>query len=238
MPVMQYADHHGLRETMYRAYVTRASELGRAEWDNTSIMKRILELRREMARLLGYGSYADVSLATKMAAEPREALAFLEDLADRARPFAERDMAELRDFARAEMSLADVRAPDVAYVSEKLRQRRYSFSDQEVKQYFPEDEVLAGMFRVVETIYGVHIRPGEAETWHPSVRFFEIVDAAWSASSISTSTHATPSEGAPGWATRSIAGGSPLACRRRSHSSPATSPGPWPASPRSSRTAR
>ncbi|HUQ27984.1 MAG TPA: M3 family metallopeptidase [Usitatibacter sp.] len=177
MPVMQYADHHGLREVMYRAYVTRASEIGKPEWDNTPIMRRILELRREMAQLLGYGSYADVSLATKMAGAPREALAFLEDLAARAKPFAERDMAQLRDFARSELNLADVRACDVAYVSEKLRQRRYSFSDQEVKQYFPEDEVIAGMFRVVETIYGVRLRPGEAQTWHPSVRFFEIVDA-------------------------------------------------------------
>ena len=177
MPVMQYADHHGLRETMYRAYVTRASELGKPEWDNTSIMSRLLSLRREMAKLLGYGSYADVSLATKMAATPAEALAFLDDLAVRARPFAERDMAELRDFARSELNVADLRASDVAYVSEKLRQRRYSFSDQEVKQYFPENDVLAGMFRVVETIYGVRIRPGKAQTWHPSVTFFEIVDA-------------------------------------------------------------
>jgi len=175
-PVMQYADHHGLRERMYRAYVTRASEFGRPEWDNTAAMKRMLELRAEAAKLLGYGTFAEVSLATKMAGSPREVLAFLEDLARRAKPFAERDMEELRAFARAELNLADVRAPDVSYVSEKLRQKRYSFSDQEVKQYFPEDEVLAGMFRVVETIYRVKIRPASAETWHPAVRFFEIAD--------------------------------------------------------------
>ena len=178
MPVMQYADHHGLREKMYRAYVTRASDLGKAELDNSAIMRRVLELRAEVARLLGYGSYAEVSLASKMAGAPREALAFLEDLARRAKPFAERDMGQLREFARTELNLAEVRACDVNYVSEKLRQNRYSFSDDEVKQYFREDEVLAGMFRVVETIYGIRIRPAEAETWHPSVRFFEITDGS------------------------------------------------------------
>jgi oligopeptidase A len=177
-PVMQYADHHGLRESMYRAFVTRASEFGRPDWDNTAGMKRMLELRADAAKLLGYGSYAELSLATKMAASPREVLDFLEDLARRAKPFAERDMEEARAFARDELNLARVRAADVGYVSEKLRQKRYSFSDQEVKRYFPEDEVIAGMFRLVETIYGVRIRPREAETWHPAVRFFEITDAA------------------------------------------------------------
>ncbi len=177
MPVLQYADHHGLRERMYRAYMTRASEFGGPEWDNGAIMTRILELRAEVAKLLGYGSYADVSLASKMAGTPAQALAFLEDLARRTKPFAERDMRELREFARAELNLADVRACDVPYVSEKLRQQRYSFSDEEVKQYFPEEEVLAGMFRVVETIYGVRVRSGTAETWHKDVRFYEIGDA-------------------------------------------------------------
>ena len=177
-PVMQYADHHAVRERMYRAYVTRASEFGQPEWDNTANMTRILELREESAKLLGYASYADVSLATKMAASPGEVLDFLADLARRARPYAERDVQELRQFAREELNLAEVRACDVAYVSEKLRQKRYSFSDQEVKQYFPEDEVLGGMFRVVETIYGVKIRRAEAEAWHPAVRFFEIADAS------------------------------------------------------------
>jgi oligopeptidase A len=178
LPVMQYADHHGLRERMYRAYTTRASESGRAEWDNSGNIARILQLRREAAGLLGYRSYAEVSLATKMAGSAREVLDFLEDLARRARPFAQRDMEELREFARSELNVAEVRAPDVAYVSEKLRQRRYAFSDQEVKRYFPEDEVLAGMFRLVETLYGLTIRAAQAETWHPSVRFYEITDAS------------------------------------------------------------
>ncbi len=178
LPVMQYADHHGLRERMYRAFVTRASELGAdTRWDNTPLIREILQLRAEAAKLLGYRSFAELSLATKMAASPREALEFLDDLAARSRPFAERDMQELLAFARAELGMADVRAWDAAYVSEKLRERRYAFSDQQVKQYFPENEVLAGMFRLVETLYGVRIRPAEAETWHPDVRFFEIVDA-------------------------------------------------------------
>lgn len=176
MPVMQYADHHGIRERMYRANMTRASEFGKPEWDNTPIIRRLLELRAEVASLLGYQSYAEVSLATKMAGTPREALAFLEDLARRSKPFAERDMRQLLDFARAELNLAEIRACDVAYVSEKLRQREYAFSDQEVKQYFPETEVLAGMFSVVETIYGIGIRPAKAETWNAAVGFFEITD--------------------------------------------------------------
>ena len=178
LPVMQYADHAPLREAMYRAYMTRASDEGPAEWDNSALIGRLLELRTEAARLLGYRTYAEVSLATKMAAKPAEALAFLRDLAARARPFALRDMEALRAFARDELGLAKLDAWDIPYASEKLRQRRYAFSDQEVKQYFPEDAVLGGMFRLVETLYGLRIRPAEAPLYHPDVRFFEITDAA------------------------------------------------------------
>ncbi len=178
MPVMQYADHAALRATMYRAYVTRASEHGRSEWDNTANITRLLELRHELASLLGYPSFADLSLATKMAASPGQALEFLEDLGRRARPFAQRDMEELTQFARSELGIASLAASDVPYASEKLRERRYSFSDQEVKQYFQESEVLAGLFRVVETIYGVKVRAASAELYHPDARFFEIVDGA------------------------------------------------------------
>jgi oligopeptidase A len=144
---------------MYRAYVTRASEMCKPEWDNSAIITRLLELRRESAQLLGFGDYAEVSLATKMAAKPQEAIAFLEDLARRAKPFAERDMVEVREFARAELGMAQVETPDLGYASEKLRQKRYAFSDQEVKQYFPEDAVLGGLFRVIETLYGPHGAP-------------------------------------------------------------------------------
>ena len=177
-PVMQYADHHPLRERMYRAYFTRASEFGRPEWDNTALIASILDKRAEVASLLGYGTYAGVSLATKMAASPEEVIAFLEDLGRRARPFAERDMAEVEDFARRELHLAEVRAWDVAWVSEKLRQARYAFSDLEVKRYLPEEAVLGGLFRVIETLYGVRVRPAKAETWHPDVKFFAIEDAS------------------------------------------------------------
>jgi len=176
-PVMQYADHHGLRERMFRANFTRASEFGPPGQDNGPIIRRILELREEAARLLGYRCHAEVSLAPKMAQSPAEVLEFLRGLARRSKPHAERDMAQLREFARAELNLAEVRACDVPYVSEKLRQRRYDFSDQEVKQYFPEEAVLEGLFRVVGTIFGVAIRRAESETYHPDVRFYEVTGA-------------------------------------------------------------
>jgi oligopeptidase A len=178
MPVMQYADHHGLRERMYRAYFTRASEFGPPERDNGASIRRILELRSEAATLLGFDSYAKLSLASKMAGSPREVLEFLHDLGARAKPFAQRDMEELREFARGSLNLADVRACDIPYVSEKLRQSRYSYSDQEVRQYFPQDAVLTGLFRLVESLYGVRIVPAEAEAWHPDVRFFEVCDSS------------------------------------------------------------
>ena len=175
-PVMQYADDRSLRETLYRAYATRASEFGKADWDNSGLIDRIVVLRRESAALLGYKSYAEVSLVPKMARDPTEVLAFLRDLGTRARPFAERDIAELRAFARDRLGLSELAAWDIPYASEKLREERYSFSDQEVKAYFPEDRVLAGMFRVVEAIFGVAIRRSSAPAWHPSVRFFDVLD--------------------------------------------------------------
>ena len=177
MPIMQYADDRGLRALMHRAAATLASDIGVApEWDNTTVIARILELRRKEAQLLGYANFAELSLVPKMAQTPSEVLAFLRDLASRARPFAERDYAELLAFGQSELGIDDVSAWDLPYISEKLKARRYSYSEQEVRQYFPEDRVLAGLFRVVETIYGVHVHPGIAKTWHPSVRFFEILD--------------------------------------------------------------
>jgi len=203
LPVMQYADNRALREVVYRAYVTRASEeyaeaLSHARglqvnvggidseppadnviagWNNTPLIGEILKLRREAARLLGYASHAEVSLVPKMAERPEQVLAFLNDLAEKSLPFAKRDYAELADFARTELGLPRLEAWDVAFASEKLRAKRYAFSSQEVKQYFPEPKVLDGMFRVVETIYGVKIEPDTAETWDPGVRFFRIVGA-------------------------------------------------------------
>ena len=174
LPVMQYAEDRALRETLYRANATRASEFGKPDWDNTPLIARILKLRKEDAALLGYGSFAEVSLVPKMAQTPQEVLEFLHDLARRARPFAERDLEELREFAHRKMGLSELEAWDMAYASEELRAERYSFSDQEVKQYFPETQVVPGMFKLVETLYGIHIKESSAPVWHKDVRFFDI----------------------------------------------------------------
>jgi oligopeptidase A len=181
LPVMQYADDRALREKMYYASSTRASEFGKPEWDNAPLIAQMVPLRREMAQLLGYANYAEVSLVAKMAESPGQVLAFLEDLARRARPFAEDDVRELKDFARSELGIAELQAWDVAYASEKLRLQRYSFSDQEVKQYFPEDVAIRGLFRVAERLYQVKIVASQAPVWHPDVRFFEVRDSSGAA---------------------------------------------------------
>ena len=173
-PVMQYGENRALRERLYTAYVTRASELGDAEHDNTTLMAELLALRQEEALLLGYRNFAEVSLVPKMAESPRQVTEFLRDLARRARPYAEKDLAELREFARAELGMGELAAWDLAFVSEKLKEKRYAFSDQEVKQYFTEPKVLEGLFKIVETLFEVAIRPDTAPVWHPSVRFFRI----------------------------------------------------------------
>ena len=177
LPVMQYADDRNLRRRMHEAYSTRASDLGSdPAWDNTTLIARILALRHEAAKLLGYRNYAEVSLVPKMAQRPDEVIAFLRDLAGRAKPFAHRDIAELAAFAQGDLGLATLEPWDVAYASEKLKSARYAYDEQEVRRYFPEDRVLAGLFRVVESIYGLAISPSQAETWHPDVRFFTIRD--------------------------------------------------------------
>jgi oligopeptidase A len=176
LPVMQYADDRALRERMYRAYVTRASEFGVPEQDNTALIVEIVSLRRELARLLGFGDYAEYSLEPKMAESPGQVLDFLNELAGRAKPYARRDLEELTDYAAGELGLSRLEAWDLAYASEKLRIARYAFSVQEVKQYFPETTVLPGMFRLVETLYGLKIAPAAAPVWHPDVRFYAIHD--------------------------------------------------------------
>jgi len=178
LPVMQYADSRELRQILYRAYVTRASEFGKPELDNTALIASILRLRREAAELLGFASYAQVSLAAKMADTPADVLKFLDELAARARPYAEKDFDELKAFARDELGYETLEAWDTSYVSEKLSVARYSFSDQEVKQYFPEPRVLAGLFKLVETLYGLHIREDSAPVWHPDVKFYTLTDHA------------------------------------------------------------
>ena len=176
LPVMQYADNRALRELMYRASATRASEFGKPELDNTPLITEIVNLRRELAQLLDFESYAAYSLEPKMADTPAQVMKFLEDLGVKAKPFAQRDLDELKVFARDNLNLPALEAWDIGYASEKLRAAQFSFSDQEVKQYFPETRVLPGMFRVIETIYGLSIREEPAPVWHPDVRFFGIYD--------------------------------------------------------------
>ena len=177
MPVMQFADNRALREKLYRAYSTRASEFGKPEQDNTMLMNEIVQLRGEEARLLGFANFGELSLAAKMADTPEQVVNFMRELAQRARPFAEKDLAELREFARKELGLNELNSWDVSYASEKLREQRYAFSEQEVKQHFPEDAVLTGMFRLVETLYGLQIKTANTPVWHETVGFFDIRNA-------------------------------------------------------------
>ena len=177
MPVLQYGENRALRETLYRAYATRASELSKQEWDNTKLISDILKLKQEEAQMLGFKNYAELSLATKMADTPAQVTEFLDTLAKRAKPYAERDMQELVAYAK-KLGITDMQAWDVGYVSEKLREEKYAFSDQEVKQYFPEDKVLAGLFKVTETIFGVQVRKADAPLWHKDAAFYKISDSA------------------------------------------------------------
>lgn len=212
LPVMQYADNRSLREKMYCGYVTRASELdsdaspgnAASKWDNMPLIDKILMLRHEEAEMLGYENYAEVSLVPKMAKSPKQVLEFLLDLAAKARPYAERDLQELKQFAAAALNLNKLEAWDLAYVSEKLREKRYAFSDQEVKQYFPETKVLPGMFRLVENLYRIKITPTpesrNIQYWHPDVKCFDISDAEGSlVGQFYLDLYARPSKRGGGW---------------------------------------
>jgi oligopeptidase A len=176
-PVMQFAEDASVREQLYKAYVTRASDQAAEafqRFDNTAIMVELLALRHEEARLLGYRHYADVSLVPKMAESPEQVAAFLRDLAQKARPFAEQDLADLRAFAADQLGLADPQPWDWAFVGEKLKEARYAFSEQEVKRYFPLGKVLTGLFQIVETLFEVAIRPDQGPVWHPQVQLYRI----------------------------------------------------------------
>ncbi|MCG6503074.1 M3 family metallopeptidase [Kingella pumchi] len=173
--VMQYAERRELREQIYRAYLTRASELDNdGKFDNSANITRRLEIALKEARLLGYANYAELSLATKMADTPAQVLEFLNGLARRAKPFAERDLAEVRAFAASELGIADAQPWDLTYASEKLRQAKYSFSETEVKKYFPIDKVLAGLFAQISRLYGVSLAEKPVPVWHADVRHFEL----------------------------------------------------------------
>ena len=181
LPVLNYADDRDLRRELYDAYCTRASDQGpnAGQWDNGPVMERILALRHELARLLGFRDYTEYSLATKMADSPDQVLAFLADLAGRAQPQAQKELAELQEFARAQSGIEQLEAWDIGYYSEKLRQHRYHLSQEELRPYFPTTRVLPGLFAVAEKLFGIAIRPLDGvEVWHPDVRVFEIVDDA------------------------------------------------------------
>ena len=178
IPVMQYADDRNLRARIYRAYVTRAAEFtdgsSRPEWNNGPLIAKILGLRVEEAAMLGFANYAEASLATKMADTPAQVVSFLLDMAAKAKPFAEKDYAELREFAAGELGLNTLESWDISWVSEKLKEARYAFSDDEVKQYFPEPNVLAGLFRVIEGLFAVKLTADVAPVWNVDVSFWRI----------------------------------------------------------------
>jgi oligopeptidase A len=177
LPVMQFAKSSALRETLYKAYTTRASDQAPAEFsqfDNSAVMHEILALRLEEAQLLGYGNFGEVSVVAKMAQSPEEVVTFLRDLARRARPYAEKDVADLRAFAAEQLNQPNPQPWDYAYIGEKLKEARYAFSEQEVKQYFTAPKVLAGLFKIVENLFEVEIRPDSAPVWKPGVAFYRI----------------------------------------------------------------
>ncbi|OPF63716.1 M3 family metallopeptidase [Hydrogenophaga sp. H7] len=177
LPVMQFARSSALREKLYRAYVTRASDQAEGDatrFDNTTIMAELLALRHEEAQLLGHRHFADVSLVPKMAESPEQVIGFLRDLARKARPYAEQDVKDLREFAAQELGISDPQPWDWPYIGEKLKEARYAFSDQEIKPYFTAPKVLAGLFQIVETLFEVSIRRDIAPVWHPLVEFYRI----------------------------------------------------------------
>lgn len=177
LPVMQFAHDGALRELLYRAFSTRASDQAPPpceKFDNSAIISEILALRLEEARLLGYENFAEVSVVSKMAKSPQEVMTFLRDLARRARPYAEQDVADLRAFAADHLGMPDLQPWDYAYVSEKLKEARYAFSEQDVKEYFTAPKVLVGLFKIVETLFEVEIRRDTAPVWKPEVEFYRI----------------------------------------------------------------
>nr|WP_314427097.1 oligopeptidase A [uncultured Erwinia sp.] len=179
LPVMTYCDNQALREELYRAYSTRASDQGpnAGKWDNSEVMAEELALRHELAQLLGFDSFADKSLATKMAESPAQVIDFLTDLAKRARPQAEQELAELRAFAKKEFGVDELQPWDLTYYGEKQKQHLYSISDEQLRPYFPEQRALSGLFEVVKRIYGITASERkDVDVYHPDVRFFDLFD--------------------------------------------------------------
>ncbi len=180
LPVLTYCDNQDLRQELYEAYVTRASDRGpnAGQWDNTEIITEQLKLRHEIARLLGFATYSEKSLATKMAETPAQVLGFLNDLAVKAKPQGEREVEELRQFAEKEFGVTELNLWDIAYYSEKQKQYLFQFSNEELRPYFPESKVVSGLFEVLNRVFGMQIKEREGvDTWHESVRFFDIFDS-------------------------------------------------------------
>ncbi|KWU02382.1 oligopeptidase A [Vibrio toranzoniae] len=180
LPVMTYCDNQALRKELYEAYVTRASDRGpnAGKWDNTEIITEQLKLRHEVARMLGFNTYSEKSLSTKMAETPDQVLGFLNDLAVKAKPQGEREVEELRQFAEKEFGVSELNLWDIAYYSEKQKQNLFEISDEELRPYFPESNVVSGLFEVLNRVFGMSVTEREGvDTWHESVRFFDIFDA-------------------------------------------------------------
>ena len=198
-PVLQFATDRELRRTVYTAHAQRASEFGPPALDNTPLMREIVALRQELARLLGHDSYADLSMVPKMAEHPRQVTDFVRDLARRARPYAESDLAELRRFADTELGLPDLQAWDLAFASEQMRQRRFAFSSSEVKAYFTLPRTIAGLFQLVERLFEVTIRPAPAPLWHPQVLYHEVLRDGQPIAGFTTDLHARPGKQGGAW---------------------------------------
>lgn len=174
IPVMQYAQDRSLRQELYRAYATIASEQGDPALDNSPLIEQLLALRAEEAAILGYGSFADLRLETRMADNAGQVLDFLRELARKAKPYATQDLAELRAFANEQLGLGELEPWDIAFVSERLREERYAYSEEEIKQYFTEPQVLDGLFSVIQKLFNVSLRPSDAPTWHSDAQAFEV----------------------------------------------------------------
>ena len=180
LPVMTYCENRELREEMYRAFATRASDQGpnAGKWDNSAIMQEILELRLEMANLLGFKNYPELSLATKMAETPEQVLSFLEDLAKRSKPQGEKELAELKEFCELTEKVTDLQPWDITFYSEKQKQALFAINDEELRPYFPENKVLSGLFELIHRLFNIRaVERFDVDTWNEDVRFFDLVDA-------------------------------------------------------------
>ncbi|WP_429102967.1 oligopeptidase A [Aeromonas veronii] len=180
LPVMMYADNRELRAEMYEAFTTRASDQGpnAGKWDNSAIMSELLTLRRELAQLLGFANYAELSLATKMADKTEQVVSFLTDLAAKSLPQGKAELEEIRAFAAEQHGQSELAAWDLAYYAEKLKQHKFSISDEQLRPYFPASKVVKGLFEVVKRVFGMKVRERLGiDTWHPDVRFYDIFDA-------------------------------------------------------------